>query len=127
MQTPETRYAKSGEVNVAYQVLGEGPLDLVFVYGWISHLDFQWTNPVWARSHVLKGVPGEWRLFAVRAVEARSEAALGLPERDDQIGAFDRLARVMAHRAPGMSRLAGPVGRGRGLQGAWPERYSSRR
>lgn len=49
MQTPETRYARGGDVNVAYQVLGEGPLDLVFVYGWISHLDFQWTNPVWAR------------------------------------------------------------------------------
>ena len=31
--------------NVAYQVLGEGPIDLVYVWGWISHLDFQWTNP----------------------------------------------------------------------------------
>jgi class 3 adenylate cyclase len=45
MPGPETRYAKSGEVNVAYQVLGEGPIDLVYVWGWISHLDFQWTDP----------------------------------------------------------------------------------
>jgi class 3 adenylate cyclase len=45
MPAPATRYAKSGDVNVAYQVLGEGPIDLVYVWGWISHLDFQWTDP----------------------------------------------------------------------------------
>jgi class 3 adenylate cyclase len=45
MAAPETRYAKSGDINVAYQVLGEGPIDLVYVWGWISHLDFQWTDP----------------------------------------------------------------------------------
>jgi len=45
MPAPETRYAKSGDVNVAYQVLGEGPVDLVYVWGWLSHLDFQWTEP----------------------------------------------------------------------------------
>lgn len=49
MTTPETKYAKSGDLSIAYQVVGEGPLDLVFVYGWVSHLDFQWTNPAWAR------------------------------------------------------------------------------
>jgi class 3 adenylate cyclase len=45
MPASETRYAKSGDVNVAYQVMGEGSIDLVYVWGWISHLDFQWTNP----------------------------------------------------------------------------------
>jgi pimeloyl-ACP methyl ester carboxylesterase len=45
MAPPKTRYAKSGDVNVAYQVLGEGPIDLVYVFGWLSHLDFQWTEP----------------------------------------------------------------------------------
>ena len=45
MPAPRTRYAKSGDVNVAYQVLGEGPIDLVYVWGWLSHLDFQWTDP----------------------------------------------------------------------------------
>jgi class 3 adenylate cyclase len=42
---PKTKYAKSGDINVAYQVLGEGPPDLVYVWGWLSHLDFQWTDP----------------------------------------------------------------------------------
>ena len=38
---PETRYAKSGDTYIAYQVMGEGPFDLVFVPGFISHLDMQ--------------------------------------------------------------------------------------
>ncbi len=46
---PETRYAKSGEINIAYQVVGDGPLDLVFVPGFISHLDLQWADPRIAR------------------------------------------------------------------------------
>jgi pimeloyl-ACP methyl ester carboxylesterase/class 3 adenylate cyclase len=46
MSLPETRYARSGDLNIAYQVLGEGPFDLVFVPGFISHLDLQWSVPV---------------------------------------------------------------------------------
>jgi len=46
---PQTRYAKSGEVNIAYQVVGEGPFDLVFVPGFVSHLDLQWADPRIAR------------------------------------------------------------------------------
>jgi pimeloyl-ACP methyl ester carboxylesterase len=42
---PKTSYAQSGEVSVAYQVLGDGPPDLVYVWGWLSHLDFMWTDP----------------------------------------------------------------------------------
>ena len=47
--TPQTRYAKSGEVNIAYQVAGEGPIDLVFVMGWVSNIDEFWTEPSFAR------------------------------------------------------------------------------
>ena len=46
---PETHYARSGDVNIAYQVVGEGPLDLVFVMGWVSHLDYFWEEPSFAR------------------------------------------------------------------------------
>ena len=38
----ETRYARSGEVNIAYQVVGDGPFDLVFVPGYVTHLESQW-------------------------------------------------------------------------------------
>lgn len=39
---PKTSYAKSGDLHIAYQVIGDGPLDLVVVPGWISHLDMNW-------------------------------------------------------------------------------------
>jgi class 3 adenylate cyclase len=42
MEQPEIRYARSGDVNIAYQVTGEGPLDLVLVPGFISHLELDW-------------------------------------------------------------------------------------
>jgi class 3 adenylate cyclase len=45
---PTTRYAKSGDVNIAYQVVGEGPLDLVYVPGWVSHLDLNWEQAEYA-------------------------------------------------------------------------------
>jgi pimeloyl-ACP methyl ester carboxylesterase/DNA-binding winged helix-turn-helix (wHTH) protein/class 3 adenylate cyclase len=45
---PETKYAKSGDVNIAYQVVGDGPLDLVFVMGWVSHLEYFWEEPSFA-------------------------------------------------------------------------------
>jgi pimeloyl-ACP methyl ester carboxylesterase len=47
--TPETRYAKSGDVNIAYQVVGEGPFDLVYVPGWISNIELMWEEPAHAR------------------------------------------------------------------------------
>jgi pimeloyl-ACP methyl ester carboxylesterase len=42
---PETRYARSGKVNIAYQVLGDGPFDLVFVPGYVTHLELSWKLP----------------------------------------------------------------------------------
>ncbi|MBN8731221.1 MAG: alpha/beta fold hydrolase [Acidobacteria bacterium] len=45
----ETRYARSGDVNIAYQVYGGGPVDLVFVMGWVSHLEYFWKEPHFAR------------------------------------------------------------------------------
>jgi pimeloyl-ACP methyl ester carboxylesterase len=44
MQTPQTRYAKSGAVRIAYQVVGQGPLDLVFVPGFLSNLEVHWED-----------------------------------------------------------------------------------
>lgn len=46
---PRTQYAKSGDVHVAYQVFGDGPVDLVFVPGFISHIDNYWDEPGLAR------------------------------------------------------------------------------
>ena len=46
---PRVSYAHSGNVNIAYQVIGSGPIDLVFVMGWVSHLEYFWNEPSFAR------------------------------------------------------------------------------
>jgi class 3 adenylate cyclase/DNA-binding winged helix-turn-helix (wHTH) protein len=45
----ETRYARSGDVHIAYQVIGGGDLDVVLVPGWVSHLESAWEQPAIAR------------------------------------------------------------------------------
>ena len=45
---PQTQYVQNGDVNIAYQVVGEGPVDIVFVMGWISHLEYFWKHHLFA-------------------------------------------------------------------------------
>jgi pimeloyl-ACP methyl ester carboxylesterase len=42
---PETRFTRSGNLHIAYQIVGEGPLDLVLVPGWVSHVELAWDEP----------------------------------------------------------------------------------
>jgi class 3 adenylate cyclase/pimeloyl-ACP methyl ester carboxylesterase len=44
---PQIRYARSGSVNVAYQVAGEGTADLLMIPGWVTHLALDWHEPRW--------------------------------------------------------------------------------
>ena len=48
MEAPETRYVAVGDADVAYQVLGEGPLDLLYSYGLGSHIELFWQSPALA-------------------------------------------------------------------------------
>lgn len=45
----KTEYARSGDVHIAYQVVSQGPLDLVYVPGWVSHVELAWEEPTLAR------------------------------------------------------------------------------
>jgi pimeloyl-ACP methyl ester carboxylesterase len=58
---PETRYAKSGNVSVAYQVVGDGPFDLVHVPGFVSHVELAWQVPTLAA--FLRGLASFSRLI----------------------------------------------------------------
>jgi len=49
MMAPETLYARSGDLNIAYQVTGEGARDLVYVPGWVSNIELMWEEPAMAR------------------------------------------------------------------------------
>lgn len=45
LTVPETRYTRCGTINIAYQVFGEGPENLVLVPGWVSNIDVMWEEP----------------------------------------------------------------------------------
>jgi pimeloyl-ACP methyl ester carboxylesterase len=58
---PETRYASSGDVNIAYQVVGQGPFDLVYVPGFVSNIELRWRVPSFAS--ILGGLAAFSRLI----------------------------------------------------------------
>src|SRR5262249_21187626 len=60
-EAPETRYTKSGDTHIAYQVIGNGPLDVVWVPGFVSHVEHQWQNPRFA--HMLQRLASFSRLI----------------------------------------------------------------
>mgnify|MGYP005858159671 CR=1 FL=1 len=75
MQTPRIRYARSGDVRIAYQAIGQGPIDLVFVPGFISNLELHWEEPGY--SHLLR------RLSAFARVVHFDKRGTGLSDRVD--------------------------------------------
>ena len=48
MSMAKTRYAKSGDVHIAYQAVGGGPVDLVLVQGWVTNVELWWEDPSWS-------------------------------------------------------------------------------
>lgn len=42
---PKTNYTKSGNFNIAYQIIGDGPVDIIYIPGWVSNIDMMWAEP----------------------------------------------------------------------------------
>ncbi|MBA2384933.1 MAG: adenylate/guanylate cyclase domain-containing protein [Actinobacteria bacterium] len=79
MDIPQTRYARSGDVNIAYQVVGDGPLDLVLVPGFVSHLDIDWEEP--RAAHGLRRLAAFSRLIRFdKRGTGLSDRSVGLPD-----------------------------------------------
>jgi class 3 adenylate cyclase len=73
------RYARSGEVNVAYQVTGDGPFDLVLVPGFFSHLEIDWEHP--SMAHLLERLGSFARLIRFdKRGTGLSDRTVGLPD-----------------------------------------------
>jgi pimeloyl-ACP methyl ester carboxylesterase len=73
------RYAKSGDVNVAYQVTGEGPIDLVLVHGFFSHLEVDWEHP--ASRRIIERLSSFSRLIRFdKRGTGLSDRSVGLPD-----------------------------------------------
>ena len=60
-EVPETRYARSGDLSIAYQIVGDGPVDLVYVPGFVSHVEHYWMHP--SHAHYLRSLSSFARLI----------------------------------------------------------------
>jgi class 3 adenylate cyclase len=78
MEASETRYTLSGDVNIAYQVVGEGGLDLVFIPSMTHHVELVWENPTQAQFFRRLGSIGRLLLFDKRGT-GMSDRMLGTP------------------------------------------------
>jgi hypothetical protein len=111
---PETRYAKSGDVHIAYQVTGSGPIDIVLVPGFMSHLDADWDNPAAAR--LLQRLSSFCRLIRLdkRGTGLSDRVKIGtLEERMDDVRAVMDAAGSQKAALFGYSeggRSSGPTG-----------------
>jgi class 3 adenylate cyclase len=89
MEMPETRYARSGDVAIAYQVLGDGPFDVVLTPGTVSHVELYWD--VAGMAALLRGIAEHARLiFFDKRGTGLSDRDVGVPtleERSDDIRA----------------------------------------
>jgi class 3 adenylate cyclase/alpha-beta hydrolase superfamily lysophospholipase len=88
-EVPETQYTKSGDVHIAYQVLGDGPFDLVFVPGLVNHLDLMWEDP--RASRFFNGLASFCRLILFdkrgTGLSDRDVGNAGIEERMDDVRA----------------------------------------
>ena len=111
-RAPETRYARSGDVNIAWQTAGDGPVDLVFVMGWVSHVELFWAEPSFAR--FLTRLSGFSRLivFDKRGTGLSDPVPLSqlpsLEQRMDDVRAVMRAARSRRAVLMGVSE-GGPL------------------
>src|SRR5439155_8844102 len=84
----ETRYATNGDIHIAYQVVGDGPLDLVYVAGAITNLDVLWENPDYRRFCERLASFTRLILFDKRGMGLSDRVRLGtLEERMDDVRA----------------------------------------
>jgi class 3 adenylate cyclase len=81
---PKTQYAKSGDVRIAYQVVGEGPFDLVFVPGFISNLDAAWEEPYRARVWTRLAAFARLIMFDKRGT-GLSDRTVGVPTLEERM------------------------------------------
>lgn len=81
---PRTRYARSGDLSIAYQVVGDGPIDLVLAPPYVSHLEHAWEEPGYA--HYLRRLAAFSRLIPFdKRGTGLSDRVSGVPPLSDRM------------------------------------------
>jgi class 3 adenylate cyclase len=106
---PKTQYAKSGDLHIAYQVTGTGPVDLVFVPGFVSHLEYTWEHP-WS-VHFFERLGSFSRLIRFdKRGTGLSDRVGGIPTLEQRIESDRVLATVLFTDVVGSTEKAAALG-----------------
>lgn len=81
---PETQYAQSGDLSIAYQVVGDGPIDILFVPGFVSNVELMWERPSFAHSFGRMASIGRFVVFDKRGTGC-SDRTLGTGSSEDRM------------------------------------------
>ena len=104
MGMPETRYARSGDVSIAYQVVGEGPFDVVVAPAWVTHVELQWEPAGWAA--LLRSLAEQARVLVFdKRGTGMSDRIAGVPTLEER---SDDIRAVMDAAGSGRAALWGP-------------------
>jgi pimeloyl-ACP methyl ester carboxylesterase len=107
MAAPTTQYARSGDLSIAYQVVGDGPIDLLFLPGWISQVEHSWEEPALARFFERLASFSRLILFDRRGT-GLSDTLTGPPTAEDELeDALAVLDAVGSERTAIMAWAAG--------------------
>jgi class 3 adenylate cyclase/pimeloyl-ACP methyl ester carboxylesterase len=108
---PTTRYARSGEASIAYQVVGEGGLDLLFLTGWVTQLEHLWEAPANRRFLERLAAFGRLILFDSRGTGLSDRVLLEYTTEQEAQDALAVLDAAGSERAALLTyALGGPVG-----------------
>lgn len=103
MIRPETKYARSGGVHVACQVVGDGLIDIVFVQGFISNLEVQWEDT--GLAHLFNRLGSFARLIVFdKRGSGPSDRASDMPDRSDSVPWLSCPTDSPANHAASVSR-----------------------
>ncbi len=81
---PKTRFARSGDLSIAYQVVGDGPIDLVYVPGFVSHVELNWELPVVV--HIIERLASFSRVIMFdRRGSGLSDPVVGVPTLEERM------------------------------------------
>ena len=105
MDTPETRYARNGELQIAYQVVGEGALDVVAVSSYLSNIEMFWELPSFSR--LLERLASFSRLILIeRRGSGMSDGIIGETPLEEQIDDVRAVIEVVGSEQPALFSYA---------------------
>jgi len=118
---PETRYALSGELRIAYQVIGDGPIDLVHVPGWVSNVEYGWEEP--SLAHFYRGLAAFSRLILFdKRGTGLSDRAAGLPNIQQRMDDVRAVMDAASSRRAAIFGWSEGVGMAIAFAATYPER-----